>query len=369
MRYFIQVFFLSIFFISSCTRASHFSRPVVGKPHSPEKQKFIEVYGHRGGRSYSPENTIFGYNTALQVGINWADLDIVYTKDRQIIVYHDLFLNSEIVRNANGKFVHSKIPVYELTASELQKYDVGMINPKSKYASYFPNQVPVSNTHMPLLKDVIEYVDKYSKHKVNFQIEIKTDPTQPNLAPPPNQYAQDLYDVLKKYDLIERVEVHAFDWRYLYALQKLNPKIKTGYLVSSIEIKDMKNSDAKIAGLWTGGKLLKDYENSIPKMVKALGGCCYEPEDITLTKEEIDEAHQLGLKVVVWRWPENSGTEFDPKLIVRLIDWGLDGIITDDPGRLNSMLAARGYPIPQNFSALTRKGSIIFKNIRGCTLL
>jgi glycerophosphoryl diester phosphodiesterase len=95
--------------------------------------------------------------------------------------------------------------------------------------------------------------------------------------------------------------------------------------------------------------LVKDHGNSIPQMVKDMGGTCWEPEDVELTKETLDEAHRLGLKVVVWTWPEHSGTTFDVALVSKLIDWGVDGIITDDPGRLISMLAARGYALPVTY--------------------
>ena len=88
------------------------------------------------------------------------------------------------------------------------------------------------------------------------------------------------------------------------------------------------------------GKLLKDYGGSIPSMVKALGGFAWDPEDAELTREALDKAHLLGLKVVVWSWPEKLGTAFDAQLVAKMIDWGVDGIITDDPGRLISMLAA-----------------------------
>jgi glycerophosphoryl diester phosphodiesterase len=70
---------------------------------------------------------------------------------------------------------------------------------------------------------------------------------------------------------------------------------------------------------------------------------------VELTKETLAEAHKLGLKVVVWTWPEHSGTTFDVALVSKLIDWGVDGIITDDPGMLNSMLAARGYQLPAKY--------------------
>jgi len=89
--------------------------------------------------------------------------------------------------------------------------------------------------------------------------------------------------------------------------------------------------------------------DSIPAMVKALGGIAWDPEDSQLTRESLDEAHRLGLKVVVWSWPDKLGTAFDAKLAARMIDWGVDGIITDDPGRLISMLAARGWPVPDRY--------------------
>ena len=68
-----------------------------------------------------------------------------------------------------------------------------------------------------------------------------------------------------------------------------------------------------------------------------------------MTQASLGEAHRLGLKVVVWTWPEKLGTTFDAPMVGRLIDWGVDGIITDDPGRLMSMLASRGQSVPQRY--------------------
>lgn len=319
----------------------------VGVPHQ-DSVKFVEVYGHRGARSYSPENTIPGYRTALKIGVHWVDADIVMSKNGEILVYHDLILNPNITRDKKGDFVTTKTPIYALTYEQLLEYDVGMLNPASSYATFFPSQVPIQGTHIPLLEEMISYVNDKSNRSVNFQLEIKSDPTHPEWSPSPEQFAENLYRILKKFEILDRVEIQAFDWRYLYALQNLDKTIKTAYLVDYSNIETIKSSDQKLAGLWTGGKFLKDYNNSFPQMIKALGGSCFEPEDVALTKSSLDEAHKLGLKVVVWTWPENTHTTFDENLIKKLIEWGIDGIITDDPGRLNSMLAARNYPVPKN---------------------
>ena len=346
------------------------SSPVVtvGLPHATNAIKYVEVYGHRGARSFSPEMTLGGYRTALRVGVNWVDSDIIMSRDGVIMASHDLWLNPDVISNPDGKFwaksnkefmqqvnkdgydkYIDKYLAYNLTMKQLQQFNAGKINPDSPYAKWFPDQIANSGAVMPTLQQIIDYTNANSNKKVNFQLEIKSDPEHDNWTASPDVFAKKLYAILKKNNLINRVEIQAFDWRYLYALQKLDKNIKTAYLVGSDGIESMQNLDPKIAGLWSGGKLLKDYNNSLPQMVKDLGGSLYEPEDITLTKEQLDEAHRLGLKVVVWTWPENSGKVIDSVVINRLIDWGIDGIITDNPAQLNSILAARNYPVPQNY--------------------
>ncbi|MBF0118409.1 MAG: glycerophosphodiester phosphodiesterase [Desulfobacterales bacterium] len=321
-----------------------------------KKEKKIEVYGHRGARALVPENVIQGYKTSLKIGVDWVDMDIGVTNDRVVVVTHDIFLNPDIVRTHDGKFFAKSLEDFKksvppekfdefikpyliknLTLKELQKYDVGKINPESPYSKYFPDQIAINGAYIPTLREVIQFVNETTKNQVSFQIEIKTDPSHPDWTFNPEEFAVELYKVLKEEDDIYRFEVQSFDWRCLYELQKINSKIKTSYLTSNI------------SKLWTGGKLLEDYNNSIPQMIKSLGGFCWGPEDIELTKLSLDEAHKLGLKVVVWTWPEHIGTSFPTDIYIRLIDWGVDGIITDDPGRLNSLLEARGYILPKSF--------------------
>ena len=176
----------------------------------------------------------------------------------------------------------------------------------------------------------------------------------PEFSAEPKVFAEALYKILKDEKIIDHAEIQAFDFRCLYELQQLDSKVKTAYLTSRDNEKggvdDFFNSDPSKAGLWTGGKLVRDFGNSIPKMVKSLGGFAWEPEDYQLTEEALKEAHALGLKVVVWSWPEKLGTAFDAKLVEKMIRWGVDGIITDDPGRLLSMLAARGMSLPVQYN-------------------
>lgn len=363
-------FFVFLFFVLN---TNTFAQYVVNSPGVINKDgRVIQVYAHRGIRSFAPENSIPAYKAGLAVGCDWVDMDIVVSKDGCIVVSHDIWLNPDIVRDSTGKFLAKSkgdliknVPkeklaeflqpylVKNLTVAQLKQYDVGKINPDSPYAKYFPDQYAIDGTRMPTLREVIKYVDDITGKKVNFQIEFKTDPEHPDWTPTPDEFAKDLYKVLKEENIINRCEVQSFDWRCLHELQKLDPGIKTAYLTEWDNEPGTPYSffsdDPKIAGLWTGGKFVNNYNGSIPQMVKAMGGACWEPEDFELTKEALDEAHKLGLKVVVWTWPEHTGTAFDAKLIEKMINWGVDGIITDDPARLISMLAARGYRIPKSF--------------------
>lgn len=253
----------------------------VGKPHDPHLPKYLEVYGHRGARSLAPEMTLEGYQIALDIGVDWVDIDIVLSANDILMAYHDLELNPDTT-SFEGKRVTPK-PVKQFTAAELKKFNVGIIDKESAYAKLFPNQIIVPNATMPTLQEVIDFVGK----RAHFQIEMKED------------CSEILYTFLKKNNLINFVEIQSFDWKALAHLQKLDNRIKTAYLFSE--------------------------KGPTPKLIKKLGGSCYEPMDEILTKKEVIEAHALGLKVVPWCCP---GREH---LIPLFIDWGVDGLILDDP--------------------------------------
>ncbi len=346
LKFMFPMFILLTMFTWGCKKQSDDTSQTV----LPKK---VEVYAHRGARSYAPENSIPGYATGLAIGTHWVDMDIVMSKDGQIVVSHDIRLNPDIVRGPDGEFITERTVVNTMTLEEIRQFDVGRIDTSSAYSKWFPAQVGMDGVRMPTLTEVIQYVNNKTNRNVGFQIEFKTDPEHPDWTYTPAEFAAALYKILQEENIANRCEIQSFDWRCLYELQKLNPTIKTAYLTEWDNEPGCPcsffNPDPAIAGLWTGGILVKDHQNSIPQMIKDLGGKCWEPEDVELTKATLDEAHSLGLKVVVWTWPEHSGTVFDAELVSKLIDWGVDGIITDDPGMLISMLAARNYPLPARY--------------------
>ena len=314
-----------------------------------------QIYAHRAGRGLMPEQTLPAYIAALRLGVDYVDMDIGMTRDGVLVITHNLTLNPDLTRDQSGRWITEPIPIRSLTLRELQKYDVGRLKPGTQYASYFPHQRPVDHTPIPTLREIVRLVKRVAGDKVGFQIEIKNDPTQPELTASPKDLAKALYQLITQEDIGDRAEIQAYDWRCLIELSKLDRNIKTAYLSDhTTEVMD----DTEM-GTWTAGVLPKDHGYSLPKMVKYLGGNCWEPFAMDLTKSDLDEAHRLGLKVVAWGWPEQEGTEFNYAQNEQLLDWGVDGIITDRPDILRGILAARGMNLPNGFeiqSYLLREG-------------
>ena len=93
------------------------------------------------------------------------------------------------------------------------------------------------------------------------------------------------------------------------------------------------------AGLWTAGLRLQDHGGSVPRLVQAVGARNWSPFHGDLTEALLAQAHALGLKVIPW-------TVNDAAVMDKLLDWGVDGLITDHPDRLRTVMARRGMPLP-----------------------
>src|SRR5512139_1290919 len=173
----------------------------------------IQIYAHRAGRGLMPEQTLPAYIAALRLGVDYVDMDIGMTKNGVLVITHDLTLNPDLTRDQNGRWITDRFPINSLTLHELQKYDVGRLKPGTRYASYFPHQQPIDFTPIPTLREVVRLVKKIAGDKVGFQIEIKTDPTKPELTASPKDFAQALYQLIIEEGIANRTEIQAFDWR------------------------------------------------------------------------------------------------------------------------------------------------------------
>ncbi|MBX3662162.1 MAG: glycerophosphodiester phosphodiesterase [Burkholderiales bacterium] len=299
----------------------------------------LDLQGHRGARGLLPENTLPAFAGALSLGVSTLELDTAVTRDGVIVVSHDSTLNPDITRNPDGTWIARRdIAIHALTWKELQAHDVGRIRPLSLYAQRFPEQQPLDGTRIPRLADVFALVRRAGNETVRFNIETKISPEQPRLAPSPEAFARALIEEIRRERLESRVTIQSFDWRTLQAVQKVAPEIATAYLtVQQSWLDNVRAGQA--ASPWTAGFHVGNHGGSLPRMVKAAGGAIWSPHFAELTRGQLREAHRLGLKVLVW-------TVNDPSDIARLIDWGVDGIISDYPDRLRRLAADRGLALP-----------------------
>lgn len=290
------------------------------------------LFSHRGARGLAPENTIQAIQKAIDLGVDAIDIDVVMSKDNQLIVYHDLTLNPDITKDQAGNWVRNDIVIKDLNLAQIKTYKVCKIREDSNYSRIFKKQTSIADAEIPTLREVIRHIKTHASYPVSLQVELKTDPTTPKSSASANEIAETIHEIIISENFADRIKVQAFDWQCLITLRKLNPHLTTGYLTSAENSQKMLNTDPKIAGQWTGGYLLKDFHNSIPEMISSLAGTWWDAEDIEITNQQVAKAHRLRLKVASWSWPEKTSLkDSNQQMLSKLIQMNVDGIITDRP--------------------------------------
>jgi glycerophosphoryl diester phosphodiesterase len=305
------------------------------------KVSAFDIEAHRGGRALFPENTLASFANAISMGVNTLELDIGATRDGVLVISHERWLNPDLTRGADGHYVAEPgTPFVKLSLDEVKQYDVGQIRPGSIYAAQFPDQHAVPGARIPTLKELIGLVRRSGDNHVRLNIETKIDPNHPDESPPPERFVGLLLDLLRAEKFENRVTVQSFDWRTLQLVQKLAPEIPTVYLTVQGGRDPTVFRDK--ASEWTAGFNPAEHGGSTPRTIKAAGGAIWSPYLRDLTPELVSESHAVGLKVVVW-------TVNQPADMARLIEMGVDGIISDRPDLLRQAAREKGIALPAGF--------------------
>ncbi len=294
----------------------------------------FDLQGHRGARGLAPENTLASFEVALKHGVTTLELDIAITRDGVLLVHHDLTLNPDITRNAQGRWLDKpSAPIHTLSWVELQTYDVGRLKPGTRYASNYPDQQPIDGTRIPRLADLFDLVKRGGHDGVRFAIETKTNPLLPEATVAPERFADAVVDEIRKAGMQHRTQILSFDWRTLAHVQRIAPEIPTVYVTAQQRWLDNIGADSRQASPWTAGLRYGDH-GSVPKMIKAAGGKFWSVYFGDLSAANVQEAQALGLKVLVW-------TVNDAATMNRMLDLGIDGMITDRPDIARAVLRER----------------------------
>ena len=299
----------------------------------------FDLEGHRGTRGLMPENTLAAFNRAIAIGVTTLETDIAVTRDGVLVISHDPFLNPDVVRGPDGRWLAAKgPPIHALTLAELQRYDIGRLDPESKYARQFPQQTAVDGQRFPTLAEVFALV-RAAPQPVRLNLETKITPTSAGETVDATTFARLVVDAIRGAQMTSRATIQSFDWRTLVESKRLAPEIETACLTIETPNFDTVQSKSDKPSPWLAGLLLSKVGNSLPRLVKAAGCAIWSPFWRNASPALVAEAHALGLKVLPW-------TVNDPVDIAAQIEAGADGIITDYPDRARTVMGAKGIPLP-----------------------
>jgi glycerophosphoryl diester phosphodiesterase len=142
-------------------------------------------------------------------------------------------------------------------------------------------------------------------------------------------------DAVRDAGMESRTTIQSFDWRTLSVVRRIAPEIATVALTDQQTGDDTVQVGQRGPSPWLGGLDVDDFGGSVPKVVYASGARVWSPHYRDVDARLVAEAHALGLVVVPW-------TVNEPAEMRRVLDLGVDGMISDRPDRLRSELEARG---------------------------
>jgi glycerophosphoryl diester phosphodiesterase len=269
----------------------------------------VLVIGHRGARAVRPENTPAAFTYALHAGVDAIELDLAVTRDDRLVVVHDPQVNGDLCLGPDGKRITERTAIRALTLAELRRLDCGTLrNPR------FPDQVPVPGQRIPTFEEAIALVRGATgptAATVRLLVEMKTVPGRPDLGPPPNRLANLLVVAVRASGFADRITLQSFDHRVLVAVRALDPTIALSALVGENRLAD------PVA------------------VAKAAGAGVLAPHHEWIGVADVRALHEAGIRVLPWT--ANGAAAWD-----RLLDLGVDGIITDDPAGLIGHLRGKG---------------------------
>ncbi len=300
----------------------------------------FDLQGHRGARGLWPENTLAGFAGTRALGVTTFELDCAVTRDAVVVVSHDPQPNPDHTRDAQGRFLEAPgPPICTLSYAQLQQYDVGRLRPGTAYAAQFPQQRPVDGERIPRLADLFALFGAPHERVVRFNIEAKLFPLQPALTVAPDAFVSLLLDDVHRAGLDSRVIIQCFDWRVLRLVQKLAPKIATAALTDQQGDDDTVYAGRSDPSPWLAGLDIREFGGSVPRLAKASGATVWSPNYLDLSAPALAEAHELGLLVTPW-------TVNEPADMRRIVALGVDGMISDRPDLLRSVLLEQGIAVP-----------------------
>lgn len=273
------------------------------QPTAGAQPSGFDVVAHRGGAS------------ALEIGVSTLEFDIGITKDHQPVVWHDHDMqlqkctDSGPVSLADPQYPYVGKLVHELTLAQIRTLDCG--------------------DRIATLPEIFALVDSYHAD-VRYDIETKVDPEQPSATASPDEFIDVIVGTARAAGKVGRVDIQSFDWRTLVISRQVEPSIPVVTLWNQTTWRPGSPWLAGIDPAVVGDPVVA---------ATMLGASIVSPAYALVDAALVDRAHALGLKVLPW-------TVNDADVMRAQIAAGVDGIITDYPALLRTVMADLGMSLP-----------------------
>lgn len=265
-----------------------------------------QIQGHRGDRGNFPENSIPAFISAVKKGVDVLELDVVISKDRQVVVSHEPYMSSLFASTATGdsikKVDERSYNLYEMNYDSIRHFDVG-----SRGNRLFPDQKKLE-TYKPLLLEVIDSVEAFiavaGLAPVKYNIELKSvEAEYGKYQPQPSEFVDLVMDIIKAKEIEEKIYIQSFDHNILNLMNEKYPETDIAYLVYREGI------DQNLALI-----------NFIPEI--------YSPNyELVKNEQFVDSIRSKEMKLIPWTINEKED-------IQKMMELKVDGIITDYPERV-----------------------------------
>ncbi len=266
----------------------------------------VIVAGHRGEAAHFPENTIEGFLSAVEKGVDALELDVVISADKKVVVSHEAFMASHYMLDPKGnpipKNKQLEYNLYGMPYDSIRKFDSG-----SKRNKKFPRKKNFK-TYKPSLEEVIDRIDTFTSQTSNssviYMIELKSSPKNYGVYQPhPKEFADLVMQVVMNKGIENRTIIKSFDPNILNTVRQSYPEVSISFLVSKGGI------EKNLARL----HFTPDFYGAHHRLIKS--------------HKFVDSVKKMNMKLIPWT--VNRKTR-----IRKMLTYGVDGIITDYPERV-----------------------------------
>lgn len=304
-----------------------------------ERNGSFDLQSHRGGRGEWTEESLAAFANSLELGVTTLELDTHLTEDGKVIVWHDDTIQAaKCIDTAPATAGDPEFPYVGDRVAELSLAQVKTLNCGYAQLPGYPEQDVIEGNRIAELKDVYQLVRDAGAEKVRFNVETKVESSQIGGAGM-ESLTRAVVAEIQASGMADRTSLQSFDWSSLNLTKEIAPALTLVALSSGDTWMGVGQPGASPN---LGGIDIDDYDGSLAKAAAAQGYDVMSPTFRSVTPQMIAEAHDLGLPVIPWT--VNTAADME-----RLMDLGVDGIITDYPTRLRTLMEERGLKLPKAY--------------------